>query len=129
VLTVVTEGSTTLIIAGVLLVSLVVLGGAYRILRKALVSTGILRTKLDEIANAIVHAMVASVAVAVPLMLVLFFWIKWWSTQLGVWDTIDEVHVVSKFVVSLALIALLGYMGWLIWGRRVYSRRVSELNE
>lgn len=123
------SGKTTLkyVVISVLVISTMVLVVMYHKLRRTLIAKGIEKTELAAFTKGIGRSNAASIVVAVPVLLGTVFVLKWTLTSFGVWDSVDQVNLMTKLAGSYAMIALSGCIGWLLWGRRVYSKRVIGL--
>ncbi len=115
------------VVISILVLGVTVLLVLYFKLRRSIVATGIARSHLDEISKGISRSFAASIVVAIPVLLGIFFALKWSLALLGIWDSIDQANLITKLTTSYAMIALSGYIGWLIWGRGVYGKRVISL--
>ncbi|MCY3883390.1 MAG: hypothetical protein OXG24_00580 [Gammaproteobacteria bacterium] len=106
----------------------IVLIVCFVLLRRTIIAKGILKSELDAISKTIGRAAVASALVAMLVLITLYFAIELSLKSLGIWDSVDQANIVTKFAVSYAMIVLPGYIGWKLSGRRVYSKRLSELS-
>lgn len=121
------DGIALFVVAGVAVIGLIKISLLSRIVRKHLVLRGATKSQLDEISKAMGRAFAAALIVAMPIMLAIFFTIKMSATMLGIWDRVDEVIFVGRFATGLVLVGLPTYLGWVMWGKKVYNRRASQL--
>ncbi len=121
------DGIALIVVVGVAVIGLIKISLFSRIVRKHLVLRGAKKSQLDAISKVMGRAFAVTLIVAIPIMLAVFFAIEFSAKLIGVWDRIDEVNFLGRVATVLILFGLANYLGWVVWGKKVYNRRASQL--
>ena len=101
---------------------------AYFVVRGVVVSKGIPQSDLNSISKASFRAWAASFVVAIPLWWACGYGLGKFTELFGVYDTFSHgLNYITKFGVVLIWVALPLFIGWLLWGKRVYVNQIHKL--
>lgn len=114
----------------VLGIGMIILSVFYYRLRRSLVSMGIPKSELVAYANGTGSSLAASALIAMLVCVVVYFAFEAIAKHLGVWETIGswEPNLIIQCVILMTVMSLFGLIGWLLWGRHVYSKHIHRFN-
>ena len=120
----------SVVLLSVLGVGLIILSVFYYRLRRSLVSIGIAKSELIAYSKGLGRSLAASAFIALLVCVIVYFTVEVFAKNLGVWDTIGswEPNLIIQFVILMTVMSLFGVIGWLLWGRHVYSKHIHRFN-
>ncbi len=101
---------------------------SYYALRNVLVSTGVAKGDLDAISKGMGRSIAFTGLVAMPVFIAIIGVMAGAAKLLGFWDTFTHgLHAITQIAISLSLIVVSAFAGWMLKGRSVYEKYTRQI--